>query len=94
MSKPYRFHEGHYHAFKILLAWCVEKYKKLNSPLAKRMWNNHIRFLAKMQKEQFYTEKQTPISDTISTLYKLQRERDLRKGKITHPTKGTSKYHR
>lgn len=36
----------------------------------------------------------TPISDTLSTLYKLQRERDIRKGKITLPTKGTSKYHR
>lgn len=37
----------------------------------------------------------TPIWDVVSTLYKLQRERDLRKGKITSlPTKGTSKYHR
>ena len=36
----------------------------------------------------------TPILDTLSTLYKLQRERELRKGKITLPTKGTSKYHR
>jgi hypothetical protein len=38
------------------------------------------------------TRELTPISDTISTLYK--RERELRKGKITHPTKGNSKYHR
>ena len=36
----------------------------------------------------------TPIGDTLSTLYKLQRERELRKGKITNPHKGTSKYHR
>ena len=40
------------------------------------------------------TRELTPISDTISTLYKLQRERELRKGNITHPTKGTFKYHR
>lgn len=36
-----------------------------------------------------------PIWDMVSTLYKLQRERELRQGKITPiPTKGTSKYHR
>ena len=40
------------------------------------------------------TRELTPISDTISDLYKRQRERELRKGKITLPTKGTSKYHR
>ena len=40
------------------------------------------------------TRELTPISDTISDLYKLQRERELRKGKITLPTKGNSKYHR
>jgi hypothetical protein len=40
------------------------------------------------------TRELTPISDTISTLYKLQRERELRKRKITLPTKGNSKYHR
>jgi hypothetical protein len=40
------------------------------------------------------TRELTPIWDMVSTLYKLQRQRDLRKGKITNPTKGTSKYHR
>lgn len=39
--------------------------------------------------------KTTPIWDTLSTLFKLQRERELRKSKITPlPTKGTSQYHR
>lgn len=39
--------------------------------------------------------KTTPIWDTLSTLFKLRRQRELRKGKITPiPTKGTSKYHR
>jgi Spy/CpxP family protein refolding chaperone len=76
MSKPYRFHEGHYHAFKILLAWCVEKYKKLNSPLAKQMWNNDIRFLAKMQKEQFYTEKQRQELNKIRRNYLTEKKID------------------
>lgn len=41
------------------------------------------------------TRELTPIGDMVSTLYKLQRQRELRKGKITpSPTKGTSKYHR
>jgi hypothetical protein len=41
------------------------------------------------------TRELTPIWDMASTLYKLQRENDLRKGKITSlPTKGNSKYHR
>ena len=69
MSKPYRFHEGHYKGFKILLQWCVEKYKKLNSPIAKQMWNNNIRFLARMQKEQFYTEEQRQELNKIRRSY-------------------------
>lgn len=41
------------------------------------------------------TRELTPIGDIVSTLFKLQRERELRKGKITSsPTKGTSQYHR
>lgn len=49
-------------------------------------WDNH--------NTHTHTEM-TPIWDTLSTLYKLMRQRELRKGQITlFPTKGTSKYHR
>ena len=40
------------------------------------------------------TRELTPIWDTIFTLYKTQRERQVKMSSITIPTKGNSKYHR
>jgi len=67
-----RFHEGHYKGLRTLLKWCVEKYKTSNSPIGKRLWRENVTFLARIQKEQFYSDKQKKELNKIRDRYNVE----------------------
>jgi len=67
-----RFHEGHYGGLKTLLKWCVEKYKTSNSPVGKRLWKENVTFLARIQKEQFYSDKQKEELNKLRYQYNVE----------------------
>lgn len=67
-----RFHEGHYKGLRTLLKWCVEKYKTSNSPIRKKSWRDRITFLARIQKEQFYSDKQKKELNKIRDRYNIE----------------------
>lgn len=68
-----------------LLKWAVENYKKSTSNNGKRMWKQRIDFLAKVQKQQTYTEDDKVIFNGIRKEYITEKTLD----KIADLSKGT-----
>ena len=61
---------------KKLLAFCVERYKVMNSPIGKQMYHIHKEFLAELLKKQFYDENDKRQYNEIRDLYILNKKRE------------------
>ena len=68
-----------------LLEWAVEGYKKSTSVNGKRMWKQRIDFLAKLQKQQTYTEEDKVMFNGMRKEYMTEKHLD----KIADLSKGT-----
>ena len=61
---------------KILLEFCIERYKVMKSPIGKRMYHIHKEFLAELQRKQFYDETDKRLYNEIRDLYILNKKRE------------------